>query len=99
MFEKLKEITQGWINTIWENPEIEKEAYKKAQICSNCPLNKNNICDSDTEGEVVIDFVYGEEERKKGEKKKGCGCFLVAKTRSPKSQCPLGKFEKDAIDT
>lgn len=41
---KLKEIISGWSNVIWENPRIEKIAMDRAIICSECPENKNNIC-------------------------------------------------------
>lgn len=42
--EKLKSIYEGWKYLIWPNPEIEKIAKKRADICSNCNWSKMNVC-------------------------------------------------------
>jgi hypothetical protein len=36
--------------------------------------------------------MYNGEQRSPGYKYKGCGCYLPAKTKSPTSSCPLGKW-------
>lgn len=41
---KFQEIINGYKNLIWEKPEIEKLAMDRAVICSECPENKNNVC-------------------------------------------------------
>jgi hypothetical protein len=64
---KLEEIREGWLNYIFDNPEVKELAEKRAEICSICPENKNNICNI-------------------------CKCWLSAKVKSPKSQCPLKKL-------
>ena len=42
--DKLKSIANGWRNIIWPNPETEKIAYERAEICAGCRYNKANWC-------------------------------------------------------
>ena len=65
--EKFEEITTGWKNVVFKDPEVELVANQRALICAQCPFNKHNVCSK-------------------------CGCPLTAKTRSPKSKCPEGKW-------
>lgn len=96
--EELKYIAQGYINYI--DGKISKgddliKKYKsdlKLEKCLKCSLYLNDVCDSNKEDVVVCDFEYKGEMIKKGEVKKGCGCFIPAKILSD-SKCPLGKFE------
>lgn len=74
------------------NPEQLEEAQKRAVICSQCPLNKNNTCSKNLKGKAVTTFVYNGEPREQGKEYAGCGCYLPAKTRSTNSVCPLGKW-------
>ena len=41
---KLKSIYDGWKHIIWRDPEIEKLAKQRAEICSNCGRSKMNFC-------------------------------------------------------
>lgn len=41
---KLKQIIQGWKNLVFKDPEIEKLALKRAEICSTCKNNNASIC-------------------------------------------------------
>jgi hypothetical protein len=45
--EKLESIYEGWKNLIFQNPEVEKEAKKRLEICVEnkcCKLMFNNVC-------------------------------------------------------
>lgn len=42
--EKFNAIVNGWKNTIFTDPEVEKIALERAKICSTCDSNKFNIC-------------------------------------------------------
>lgn len=41
---KFREITEGWKNVAFENPEVEKIANDRATICAGCPFSKAGIC-------------------------------------------------------
>ena len=43
---KLQEIVAGWTNVLFTDPAVEVEALRRAQICAECPFNKNNKCSS-----------------------------------------------------
>ena len=82
---------------------IEQLAQLRIDKCNKCPLKKDTsilgisttICDTETFGEVVVDFFYKEinQYRKKGDTYRGCGCSLALKPFSQDTQCPLGKWE------
>jgi hypothetical protein len=42
--DKFKEIVNGWTNYIFPNEEVEKEAKRRAEICSECPSNNMGVC-------------------------------------------------------
>ena len=42
--EKIGSIITGWKNVIWKSPEIEAEAVKRVEICSDCKFNNNTFC-------------------------------------------------------
>lgn len=42
----LGEIFEGWKNLIFEDPEVEKVALPRLEICAKCPIRTNGICDS-----------------------------------------------------
>lgn len=66
----LREIYDGWKNFAFPNPEVEKLAKKRIEICVDCEfLTKNKSCEK-------------------------CGCYMPAKTRSPRSTCPENKWPK-----
>lgn len=94
------EIAKGFMNLAFDNLDIldeniKQEGLRRSSKCASCPLRTNNKCDTNKEGAVVIDFVYYDRPLKKGDKMRGCGCYIPAKILNPNSQCPLGKFEKD----
>lgn len=88
----LKQIKEGWTNVVFENPYIEEVAEERAKVCSSCEF-----------ADPIFPFIKTlspEEAQKENKKSKiirdlgctKCGCFLVAKTRSPLSQCPEKKW-------
>lgn len=84
---KLEDIKEGWMNralkTIGKaDPEVEKRAAERLQICDNCEVRTAFICDPMKTTTHV----------KTGERVKGCGCALTAKVRAEKSECPAGKW-------
>lgn len=89
---KYKEIADGWYFDAFPTDAIINMADLRAKECSVCPLNKNNECSTTTEGLAIIDFIYQDEQRYKGNPYPGCGCPLSKKTKSPTSKCPLGKW-------
>jgi hypothetical protein len=93
---RLIEILEGWKNVIFTDPEVEKIAKARAEICAECEFNVNNVCSSAVQGEVEADFFYKKhnKEYKKGDIVSGCKCPLIAKTRSMQSQCPRNKWSK-----
>lgn len=40
----LQEIVEGWKNVLFQDPEVEAEALRRATICSGCPFNEKNKC-------------------------------------------------------
>ena len=83
----LKEIFDGWGNLIKDalkklDPEIKELAKRRLLICNIRDLRSNAICNPLKQGVHVTT----------GEMKFGCGCGLAAKTLSPDSKCPLGKW-------
>lgn len=102
LINSLPDIGDGFVNSIKQelgilDEKIIEDSVKKLKLCNSCKLRKGNSCSPSIEGEVVVDFYYKveNENRKKGEIKKGCGCSLKnRKILAPNSQCPLGKFEK-----
>jgi hypothetical protein len=93
----ISEILNGWGNQIKDEfgilePQIKKEAEKRLLICNTCPLRSKNSCSGSLKGKAVKNFVYQTQIREKGVEYYGCGCNLAAKTKSPLSDCPLGKW-------
>lgn len=41
---KLMNIYDGWKNLVFPNPEVERMAKGRAEVCASCDENKNNIC-------------------------------------------------------
>jgi len=74
--EKLGQIYEGWKNLIIEDPEVEKVALPRLEICAKCPIRTNGICDSTKSVNGV----------------KGCGCNTAAKARCLTCKCPIGKW-------
>lgn len=78
------EKLQGLLNKVFPNQEVEAEAKRRIFLCL-LPDGDSPHCRHYEE----------REDSKLGPKCGGCGCFLKFKSRSPKSKCPLGKWEED----
>jgi len=44
ILDKLKSIKEGWENVIWPDPEVEKIATERIEICAKCNQNEGNWC-------------------------------------------------------
>jgi hypothetical protein len=79
----LKNLVNGWVNYIFEDKEIEKLAYERAEICASCPSNK--------EGDLLV-MLNDKLQTIKGHYCSECGCPLSPKIRSVKEKCDAGKW-------
>ena len=84
---QIREILEGWGNVIKDqfdavDPVTKAISKKRLQFCDDCSLRQGNTCSPQIYGYHVIS----------GDRKNGCGCNISAKTLSPSSQCPLGKW-------
>jgi len=84
---QIREIIEGWANVIKDqfdavDPVTKAISKKRLQFCDDCSLRHGNTCSPQIYGYHVIT----------NERKNGCGCNISAKTLSPTSQCPLGKW-------
>ena len=84
---KIKEILDGWGNVIKDNfGYLNEETKQMAQIrleqCHSCSIRSGNLCDPTKQIKHIVteQMVWG------------CGCYLAAKTLSPDSECPAGKW-------
>lgn len=41
---KVRSIAIGWSNVVWPNPETEKLAYKRIEVCAECERNVRGLC-------------------------------------------------------
>ena len=89
---KTKEIFQGWKNHITNNDEVKDLASHRMNICNGCFVKVDKTCSKLVSESAVKTFKYNGELRIEGQIYSGCGCPLVAKTKSPDSLCPLGKW-------
>ena len=84
---QIKQILEGWGNVIKDqfnavDPVTKAVSKKRLELCDPCGLRQGNTCSPQIYGYHVIT-----------EKRvNGCGCNISAKTLSPSSQCPLGKW-------
>jgi len=84
---QLREILEGWGNVIKDqfnavDPVTKAVSKKRLELCDPCGLRQGNTCSPQIYGYHVIT-----------EKRVNrCGCNISAKTLSPSSQCPLGKW-------
>ena len=84
---QINEILTGWGNVVRDkigllDTQTRIISIQRMQICDECPMRDGNRCDPNRWGTHV----------KTGIKTRGCGCSLSAKTLSPESECPLGKW-------
>lgn len=84
---KIIEIIEGWANVVKDqfdavDPVTKAVSKKRLLECNVCDIRSGNVCSPSKWGIHVITE----------ERKNGCGCNIAAKTLSPSSQCPLGKW-------
>lgn len=83
----INHIIEGWANVVKDkfnvlDPETKDMAALRMGNCDVCYIRTNNTCDPKKSG---MNLATGKIE-------KGCGCNIAAKTMSPHSKCPLGKW-------
>jgi len=94
----IEQILEGWANSIKDkfgllnDPELKAKSEKRLLICNTCPMRDGNTCSRKRESVCIVDFVYKDEQRFKGEVYKGCGCSLSSKSLCDLCACPLGKW-------
>ena len=86
---QIKEIAEGFTNLFkkglnLEDPKVKEQAKVRYHHCLSCTIRVKNVCDPTKHGKHI----------ETGKIVFGCGCLLAAKVRSPKSSCPLGKWDK-----
>ena len=84
---QINEILTGWANTVRDKlglleTSVRLEGLRRLEICDNCEMRDGNRCDPNRIGYHI----------KTKQPTRGCGCNLSAKTLSPESHCPLGKW-------
>lgn len=94
---KLLEVIKGcgyfYLNAFMEDSITSKLLLnERLEKCRVCKVYYQGVCDSTLSDEVVQDFSYHGEDRKKGELKNGCGCIISCKGMLPVAKCPLGKW-------
>lgn len=102
---KALEIFEGWKNYYLSqvglcDPEVEKEAKRRIDICSSCDwLVKGSEVSPDNQSIATISFPDDyfcnpdKSEEINGVKVQGCGCMIKMKGYSS-SHCPRNKFDK-----
>lgn len=84
---QISQIFTGWANYIKDkfdrlSPEIKQLSESRLKSCDACHMRSGHKCDPSKQGKNV----------KTGNMVNGCGCNIAAKTMSPGSSCPLGKW-------
>lgn len=75
---KLEEIYVGWKNLVFPSAEVEELAKKRIEICVDCIVPTGD--GRETNGLAPNNRCIK------------CKCYMPAKTRNPKSFCPLKKW-------
>jgi len=84
---KIVEIIEGWANVVKDqfdavDPVTKAVSKKRLLECNECDISIGNTCSPQKWGTHIITE----------QRVNGCGCNIAAKTLSPSSQCPLGKW-------
>ena len=84
---KIVEIIEGWANVVKDqfdavDPVTKAVSKKRLLECNDCDIRVDNTCSPHKWGTHIITE----------QRVNGCGCNIAAKTLSPSSQCPLGKW-------
>lgn len=80
MLERLKNIAEGWKNTIVRDDNVEEIAKARLLICERCPKHSKNA------------KAQGYKSIRTDDHCTECGCPLVSKTRCVSCDCPLKKW-------
>ncbi|MEP0264725.1 hypothetical protein [Dokdonia sp.] len=92
IYKKRKEILNGHMNELYAltgmaNKSDASVFELRKKICDDCPLKKNNSCNSNL-------WIHPETMKTITASKegfiRGCGCRLSAKQKSKYSKCPAG---------
>ena len=86
---QINQILSGWGNRIKDafgvlDAETKELSRLRLLHCNSCYMRTSNTCDPRKSMTNNIT----------GETVKGCGCNIAAKSMSPTSLCPLGKWDK-----
>lgn len=85
---RLLEIASGWYNMIRATPELQEMAKERLTICDSCPAREELTGATADVISIATRTQTGAVLYRCGK----CGCPLSAKTLSPASHCPLGKW-------
>lgn len=80
MLQKVKQIAEGWKNTIIKDEAVEKIAAERMLVCEECEWNSKNIPDTSLLKRLDVHCTK-------------CGCPLMSKTRCTSCACPINKWE------
>ena len=70
-------------------------ADRRMDICKECPLFLSTPSGFKCNPKMKDKAVDSDENISEGKEYYGCGCYLEAKVRSPKSKCPLLKWKEE----
>jgi len=84
---KILEIVEGWANVVKDqfnavDPVTKSISEKRLLECNSCSIRNGNRCDPNQQIKNIITEKMVN----------GCGCNIAAKTLSPSSKCPAGKW-------
>jgi len=84
---QISQIFTGWANYVKDrfdalDPAVKELSEARLLHCDSCHMRTTHKCDPKKVGTHV----------KTGQQIHGCGCNIAAKTMSPGSSCPLGKW-------
>lgn len=85
---QISQILSGWGNKIKDtfgllDAETKLRSEKRLLHCNVCHMRSGNTCDTQKLGNHT----------QTGKAVSGCGCNISAKSLSPGSTCPLGKWD------
>jgi|TARA_R110002074_G_scaffold53800_2_gene134623 hypothetical protein len=84
---QISQILTGWGNRIKDTfnmvePKVKVLSEARLKVCDVCPIRRGNKCAPNLQIQHHIT----------GNLVNGCGCNISAKTLSPSSHCPAGKW-------
>ena len=84
---QISQILTGWGNRIKDTfnmvePKVKVLSEARLKVCDVCPIRRGNKCAPNLQIQHHVT----------GNLVNGCGCNISAKTLSPSSHCPAGKW-------